>query len=192
MGQGEPLANYENVKTALNLILKYTELGPTNITVSTVGLLPVLDQILTDDTWPNVRLAISLHAADETKRRSLMPSTAPDFFAKLADWCARYQLTRANRRHHLTFEYILLDGVNDSDSDAKALARFVNQCRASIKINLIAFNCVPGLPVTAARRERINEFKAVLRAADLDVTERSSLGADIAAACGQLAGTDQA
>ncbi|MBU0530954.1 23S rRNA (adenine(2503)-C(2))-methyltransferase RlmN, partial [Patescibacteria group bacterium] len=86
MGQGEPLANYENVKTALNLILKYTELGPTNITVSTVGLLPVLDQILTDDTWPNVRLAISLHAADETKRRSLMPSTAPDFFAKLADW----------------------------------------------------------------------------------------------------------
>ncbi len=191
MGQGEPLANYENIKAALNLILEYTDLGPTKITVSTVGLLPVLDQILEDKTWPHVRLAISLHAADETKRRSLVPSTAPDFHAKLIDWCARYQNTLGNRQHHLTFEYILLDGVNDSQEDAKALSRLVNKCRASIKVNLIPFNCVPGLAISAARRERIDQFKKILRAADLDVTERASLGSDIAAACGQLASSDQ-
>src|SRR3989344_2961187 len=86
MGMGEPMSNYEEVKAALNLLLDYTDLGATKITVSTVGILPRLEQILTDKEWPPVRIAVSLHSAIEETRKKIVPSTAPDFIEKLKDW----------------------------------------------------------------------------------------------------------
>ena len=186
MGMGEPLVNLENVKAAIRTWLSYTDLGPTRITVSTVGVLPALEGILTDPDWPAVRIAISLHSPEEESRRKIVPTTAPHFHERLAKWTHDYQAIHGNRRHHVTFEYTLIAGVNDNEEEAKSLVKFVKKTSA-VKVNVIPLNPVDGKSFTASSREGIETFKNVLQNAGINVTERKTMGQDIAAACGQLA-----
>lgn len=184
MGMGEPLANYENVKATLHTWLKYTDIGPTHITVSTVGVLPVLEKILTDPEWPDVRLALSLHSAIAKTRKQIVPTSFEGFLPKLKDWIIRYQKTRGNRRHHLTFEYVMLRDVNDTDEHARALAKLVRDL-GEIKVNLIPYNFTD-MGVQCSLSEQIDRFKLILESGGAPVTLRKTMGDDIAAACGQL------
>lgn len=186
MGMGEPLVNVENVKKAIHTWLDHTDLGPTRITVSTVGVLPVLEDILKDPDWPAVRIAISLHSPEEESRRKIVPTTAPKFHERLAKWTHDYQKIHGNRRHHVTFEYTLIAGVNDNEEEAARLVKFVKTTSA-VKVNVIPLNLVAGKSFTASSRNGIELFKNVLLNAGIDVTQRKTMGQDIAAACGQLA-----
>jgi 23S rRNA (adenine2503-C2)-methyltransferase len=185
MGMGEPLANYEHVKNALNTILKHTDLGPTKITVSSVGVLATLDQILDDPQWPNTRLTISLHSPDPVRRNEIVPSTFPKFHEKLADWTHRYIETLGNRNHHITFAYTLIDKINDTAKDAHALAKYTKKTGAT-KINVIPYNPIFGSNLRTSQQERIDAFKEIIRLYGLDITQRKTMGDDIDAACGQL------
>lgn len=184
MGMGEPLINYENVRDVLNLIVKYTDIGKTKITVSTAGVLPRMRQILTDPLWPHVRLAISLHSVDSQTRKKIMPSSTPTFLDDLAVWAKDYLKIHGNRRHHLTFEYLLLSGINDSEIDAKKLASYVKKI-GDIKVNILIYNSTGAFQ--APSKERAMAFSKVLQDCGVDSTRRSSMGSDIFAACGQLA-----
>jgi len=184
MGMGEPLANYEEVKSTLNTLLHHTDLGKTRITVSTVGVLPRLEQILTDKDWPHVRLAVSLHSAIEETRKKIVPTSYDEFLPKLADWARRYLHKFGNRRHHLTFEYVMLKGVNDTPEHAKALAVFVNRI-GKIKVNLIPYN-LTGVEFQRSSDNTIETFLKTLHDHKLVATTRRTMGDDIAAACGQL------
>jgi 23S rRNA (adenine2503-C2)-methyltransferase len=184
MGMGEPLANYEEVKAALNTLLKFTDLGETRLMVSTVGVLPRLEQLLTDPEWPHVRLAVSLHSAIEETRKKIVPTSYDEFIPKLSDWAKRYLQKFGNRRHHLTFEYVMLKGVNDTPAHAKALAVFVNRI-GRIKVNLIPYN-LTGVEFARSTDSAIDQFLEILHANHLTATTRRTMGDDIAAACGQL------
>lgn len=184
MGMGEPMANYQNVRTALNTWLAHTDLGRTRITVSTVGVLPRLEKLLNDAKWPHVRLAVSLHSADPLVRKQIVPTSYDDFLPKLADWARRYLAKFGNRRHHLTFEYVLLSGVNDTDAQAKRLADFVTSI-GNVRVNLIPYNFT-GIEFQCSEPKRIDHFQAILEKRDVTVTRRRTMGNDIAAACGQL------
>jgi len=185
MGMGEPMNNYENVREALNTILANTGIGPTHITVSSAGVLPRLKKILEDKEWPPVCIAISLHSADPIIRKKIMPSSSPNFLPELYEWAEEYLSKFGNRSHYLTFEYIMLDGVNDSVEDAKKLAAYAKPL-SHAKINLIPYNDAAGEFQTSSQ-EKIFAFMEVLQDAGLDVTRRQSLGGSIKAACGQLA-----
>ncbi len=184
MGMGEPLANYEEVKKTLNTLLKFTDLGETRIMVSTVGVLPRLEQILTDSDWPHIRLAVSLHSAIEETRKKIVPTSYDDFLPKLSNWAKRYLQKFGNRRHHLTFEYVMLKGVNDTPAHAKALAVFVNRI-GRIKVNLIPYN-LTGVEFARSTDSAIEQFLQILHSNHLIATTRRTMGDDIAAACGQL------
>ncbi|KKR57740.1 MAG: putative dual-specificity RNA methyltransferase RlmN [Candidatus Uhrbacteria bacterium GW2011_GWE2_40_58] len=184
MGMGEPLMNYETVKSAINLLIRMTDIGPTKITVSTVGILPRLEQILTDTQWPDVRIAISLHSADAKIRQSIIPSSSPDFLKRLKSWARTYEEHLGNRRHHLTFEYIMLERVNDSEEEAQKLVSFLSHLER-IKVNLIPYNNTRR-DLSATQENQINQFMRILENAGITVTVRRSLGQDIDAACGQL------
>lgn len=186
MGMGEPLANYENVKTTIHTWIKYTDLGPTKIMVSTVGILTQMTKLLTDPEWPPVRIAISLHSANQKKREEIVLSTVPDFIKLLAEWSHKYEQTLGNRNHKLTFEYTLISGVNDTPELAKELAGYIVKTSVK-KINVIPYNPVQGKAFTRADKERIDAFKEILREHGIDVTQRKTMGDDINAACGQLA-----
>jgi 23S rRNA (adenine2503-C2)-methyltransferase len=184
MGMGEPLANYQNVKNCIESILKHTEIGPTRITVSTVGLIPMLTKILNDETWPPVRLAVSLHSADPKTRSAIMPSSYPQFLDKLVEWTDAYFQKFSTRRRHITFEYVMLSKVNDTAKHAQALIRFARRV-GKVRINLIPYNFTgevyrDSLPADFA------QFEEALREAGVLVTKRRTMGDDIAAACGQL------
>lgn len=184
MGMGEPLANYENVKNALQTWLKYTDLGPTHITVSTVGVLPMLEKLLTDPDWPAVRLAVSLHSADPQTRHEIVPTSYDQFLPKIEDWTRRYFEHFGNRRHHLTFEYVLLRDINDTDHHAEVLSKMAARL-GKVKVNLIPYNFTD-LGYTRTTDEQIARFRAALEARDVPVMVRKTMGDDIAAACGQL------
>jgi len=184
MGMGEPLANYDNVKESIRLLLAHTDLGPTHITVSTVGLLPMLRKVLRDPEWPAVRLAVSLHSADAATRKAMMPSSFDTFLEDLIIWTAEYFEKHESRRRHLTFEYVMLSKVNDTEHHAEALIRFARRV-GKVRINLIPYNFTgsvyrDSLPADFAR------FEALLKDAGVTVTRRRTMGDDIAAACGQL------
>ncbi|KKT70136.1 MAG: YloN [Candidatus Uhrbacteria bacterium GW2011_GWE2_45_35] len=185
MGMGEPMNNYESVREALNSILTNTGIGPTHITVSSAGVLPRLNKILDDKEWPPVCIAISLHSADPIIRKKIMPSSGPNFLPELAEWAEAYLKLFGNRSHYLTFEYIMLDGVNDSAEDAKKLAAYTKPLSRA-KINLIAYNDAAG-QFKPSSPEKIQAFMNIILAAGVDVTRRQSLGGAIQAACGQLA-----
>lgn len=184
MGMGEPLANYDNVKATLQTWLKYTDLGPTHITVSTVGLIPVLENLLKDPDWPAVRLAISLHSADPVTRKEIVPSSYDGFLEKLEDWTFRYLEKFTGRRQHLTFEYVMLQNVNDTPDHAAKLAQLAQRV-GRVKINLIPYNFTD-LGFQRSIHERTAIFKELLEESGLTVTVRKTMGDDIAAACGQL------
>lgn len=190
MGMGEPLANYENVKKSLNLLLKNTEIGCTRITVSTAGLLPQMKKILEDPEWPNVRIALSLHSADPVLRKKMMPSTPEDFFPELAQWMKKSSAKNPARRNHITFEYILIEDINERKEDAQKLIRFARLAGVPLKVNLIPYNKTLGNPFTKSALEKQRSFQKMLEHADITTTLRRPLGDDIAGACGQLAGKE--
>jgi len=184
MGMGEPMANYDNVKAAIRTLLDRTDVGPTRITVSSVGLLPQLEALLDDKDWPPVRLAISLHSADPATRRELMPTSYEGFLERLAAWSNRYLLEKGGRRRHVTFEYVLLAGVNDTPRHAELLVAFVRSAGRA-RVNLIPYNATAS-GFTGSDETATQNFLAALERAGIDATRRRSMGADIAAACGQL------
>ncbi|OIQ01975.1 MAG: hypothetical protein COZ27_02580 [Candidatus Moranbacteria bacterium CG_4_10_14_3_um_filter_41_65] len=184
MGMGEPLANYENVKESLRLFFAYTDIGITRITVSTVGLLPMLRKILDDETWPAVRLAVSLHSADGDTRRRMMPSSYASFLDDLAEWTARYFQKFESRRRHLTFEYVMLSKINDTESHAEALIAFAYRV-GNVRINLIPYNFT-GSVYRDSLPGDFMRFQKQLEDAGITVTRRKTMGDDISAACGQL------
>lgn len=186
MGMGEPLVNYDNVKTTIHTWLKHTDLGRTHITVSTVGVLPLLDRLLEDPSWPHTRVAVSLHSADLKTRKNIVPTSHPEFLSKLAEWAKRYQAKWGNRRHYLTFEHVMLDGVNDTEEHARQLANFSNKV-GDVHVNLIPWNAVGNTPFAATSRKTLDTFTRILEQRGVSVTVRRNMGMDIAAACGQLA-----
>ena len=182
MGMGEPLANYAAVVKAIR-ILTDARLGlgysPRRITVSTVGLVPAIERLGREDL--KVNLAISLHGATDDVRGRLMPINRSWNLAALMSALQRYPLAP---RQRIFFEYVLLDGVNDADDDARALARLLRGLRA--KVNLIPFNDWDASGFRRPPLPRILAFQKILMNAGLTTTVRWSKGEDIGAACGQL------
>ncbi len=184
MGMGEPLANYAHVKEAINEWLNFVEIGPTRITVSTVGMLPQMEKLLTDPEWPGIKFAVSLHSADRTIRKEIVPTSYPDFLPRLQQWCKEYLQRFGTRGKHLTFEYVMLDQTNDSLEDAKKLANYVNRT-GPIKVNLIPYNRTSN-PFERTKSEGLEQFLEMLKSKGVTATIRDTQGQDIEAACGQL------
>ena len=186
MGMGEPLANFDNVIAALQLMLDDLAYGLSRrrVTVSTAGLVPAIDRLR--EACP-VALAVSLHAANDALRDRLVPINRKYPIKELLAACIRY-LERAPR-NFIMFEYVMLDGVNDSVRDARELVALVKD--VPCKINLIPFNGFPGSGYARSAPEAISRFRDVLMRAGLLATIRKTRGDDIEAACGQLAGQVQ-
>ena len=180
MGMGEPLANYPRLHRALTVMTSEWGMGisPRRITVSTVGLASSMDRLLAD--FP-VHLAVSLHATTDEVRDRIAPINRRFPLRVLIDSCKALPIAR---RRRITFEYVMLAGVNDSLDDARRLAKMLAPLRA--KVNLIFFNPFPGTPFVPSSRERVEDFQAILHRGNLTATIRESRGRDIAAACGQL------
>ena len=182
MGMGEPLANYANLVTALK-ILTDARLGlsysPKRVTVSTVGLVPAIDRLGREDL--KVNLAVSLHAASDDVRSRLMPVNKAFDVEALMAAVRRYPLTT---RQRVFFEYVLLDGINDSPEEAQRLAKLLRGVKS--KVNLIPFNDWEGSSHRRPPLARILAFQAILLDAGITTTVRWSKGEDIGAACGQL------
>jgi len=183
MGMGEPLLNLDNVLPALRLMLDDNAYGLSRrrVTVSTAGVVPGMDRLR--DECP-VALAVSLHAPNDALRDRLVPLNRKYPLRELLKACNRY-LEKAPR-DFITFEYVMLDGVNDGDARARELAAISREVRC--KYNLIPFNPFPRSGFERSGDERIRRFAAVLQQAGVTVTTRKTRGDDIAAACGQLAG----
>jgi 23S rRNA (adenine2503-C2)-methyltransferase len=183
MGMGEPLLNLDHVIPALRLMLDDNAYGLSRrrVTVSTAGVVPGIDRLR--DECP-VALAISLHAPNDDLRDRLVPLNRKYPLAELIAACNRY-LDKAPR-DFITFEYVMLDGVNDGEAQARELIGFAARVRS--KFNLIPFNPFPNSGFQRSPAERIRGFAEVLQSAGLTVTTRKTRGDDIAAACGQLAG----
>jgi 23S rRNA (adenine2503-C2)-methyltransferase len=183
MGMGEPLLNLDNVIPALRLMLDDNAYGLSRrrVTVSTAGVIPGLERLR--DECP-VALAVSLHAPNDELRDRLVPVNRKYPLERLIAACKRY-LDKAPR-DFITFEYVMLDGVNDSDAHARELVTLAAKVRS--KFNLIPFNPFPNSEFRRSPPERIRGFAEILQRAGLTVTVRKTRGDDIAAACGQLAG----
>jgi 23S rRNA (adenine2503-C2)-methyltransferase len=186
MGMGEPLANFDNVVPALRLFLDDNAYGLSRrrVTLSTSGLVPWIDRLR--DECP-VALAVSLHAPTDALRDRLVPINRKHPLASLMAACLRY-LERAPR-DFVTFEYVMLDGINDQPAHAQALIALVRD--VPCKLNLIPFNPFPGSEFATSPRERIRGFAHALQDAGIVATIRKTRGDDIDAACGQLAGQVQ-
>ncbi len=186
MGMGEPLLNYDNLVPALRLMLDDNAYGLSRrrVTVSTAGLVPMIDRLR--DDCP-VALAVSLHASNDALRDELMPINRKYPLKYLLGACMRY-LDRAPR-DFITFEYVMLDGINDGDTHARELIGLLAD--VPCKINLIPFNPFAGSGYTCSPRDRIRHFSEKLNGADILTTTRKTRGDDIDAACGQLAGQIQ-
>jgi 23S rRNA (adenine2503-C2)-methyltransferase len=183
MGMGEPLANFDNVVAALSIFLDDNAYGLSRrrVTLSTSGLVPAIDRLR--DACP-VALAVSLHAPNDALRERLVPINRKYPLAELLAACVRY-LDRAPR-DFVTFEYVMLDGVNDQPAHAHELAALVRD--VPCKFNLIPFNPFAGSEFRTSPRRRILDFQKILMDAGLVTTVRKTRGDDIDAACGQLAG----
>ena len=186
MGMGEPLANFDNVVTALHLMLDDNAYGLSRrrVTVSTSGIVPAMDRLR--DACP-VALAVSLHAPHDALRDQLVPINQKYPLVELMAACRRY-LERAPR-DFITFEYVMLDGVNDADEHARQLVELVRD--VPCKFNLIPFNPFPGSDFRRSPADRIRRFAAILIDAGIVTTTRKTRGEDVDAACGQLAGQVQ-
>ncbi|MGD9949688.1 MAG: 23S rRNA (adenine(2503)-C(2))-methyltransferase RlmN [Desulfobulbus sp.] len=182
MGMGEPLANFDNLLDAISILTEQRGLDFSNrrITVSTCGLVPQMKE-LGDRT--DVNLAVSLHAANDAVRTSMMPINKRYPIAELIETCRTY---RQKRRKRIMFEYTLLEGVNDSDADALQLAELLRP--VPCKINLLAVNPAGDDRFRSPSKERILQFQKILRDHEYTIFIRTSRGEDISAACGQLAG----
>jgi 23S rRNA (adenine2503-C2)-methyltransferase len=181
MGMGEPLHNYDNTMKALRMLHAEEGLAisPRRITLSTVGIVPGLDRLAMEPLMPN--LAISLHATTEELRTALVPPNAKYSLAAILAACRRFPLKKRSR---ITFEYVLLDGVNDTPEDARRLAKLLSGIKA--KVNVIPLNPAPGIPYERPSDARVDRFAQILADRHLTVSVRKSRGRDIRAACGQL------
>ena len=182
MGMGEPLANYAATVKSLRILMDPHAIGlsPRRITVSTVGVVSGIERLAREDL--KVRVAISLHATTDEVRDRLMPVNKGFDLAALLAACRRFPLPM---RQRMTFEYVLLDGVNDTLEDARRLVKLLHGIRA--KVNLIPFNAWDGAPFERPPLQRVLAFQARLLEHGLTATVRWSKGEDIGAACGQLA-----
>jgi 23S rRNA (adenine2503-C2)-methyltransferase len=185
MGMGEPLLNYENVVRAIRIMLDDFAYGLSKrrVTLSTAGVVPAIQRLREDC---DVSLAVSLHAADDMLRNELVPLNRKYPIQTLLQACKDYV---GEGRRRVTFEYVLLDGVNDSDADARRLIRCLEGVPA--KVNLIPFNPFPRTRYRRSSDARIDRFFGILNAAGIVTITRRTRGHDIDAACGQLAGRFQ-
>jgi 23S rRNA (adenine2503-C2)-methyltransferase len=181
MGMGEPLANFSNLQNALEILNSPwgVGIGARRITISTSGLAPQI-RLLADNPL-QVRLAISLHGATNEVRQQIMPVNRKYPLEELLEACA-YHASRKKQR--ITFEYILIEGINDRREDALSLVEIAKRVQA--KVNCIPYNTVDGLPWKRPGEERLDAFMAVLERGGIPATIRREKGHDIAAACGQL------
>lgn len=181
MGMGEPLHNYDDTMKALRMLASEHGLGinPKRVTLSTVGLVPMLDRLASEPVMPN--LAISLHATSEEQRAALVPSTRKYSLEDVLDACQRFPVSKRGR---ITFEYVLLAGVNDSPEDARRLVRLLSGIKG--KVNLIPLNAAPGIPFERPSDGAVDRFARILSEHGVPVSVRKSRGRDIRAACGQL------
>ena len=181
MGMGEPLHNYENTMKALRILNDKHgfALSPKRVTLSTVGVLPALERLATETFMPN--LAISLHATTEDQRDALVPVNRRYGLEDILEAARKFPLKRRNR---ITFEYVLLRGVNDTPEDARRLVRMLGNIRC--KVNLIPLNEAAGISFRRPSDESVNAFARILVDGGLTVSVRKSRGRDIRAACGQL------
>ena len=186
MGMGEPLANFDNVVSAMKIMLDDYGYGLSRrrVTLSTSGMVPAMDRLA--EQLP-VALAVSLHAPDDKLRDRLVPINKKYPLKELMAACKRY--IKVAPRDFVTFEYVMLDGVNDSVEQAKQLVELVKG--VSCKFNLIPFNPFPDSGFERSSPERIGAFRDVLMQAGLVTTTRKTRGDDIDGACGQLAGQVQ-
>ena len=184
MGMGEPLENYENVLKAIRIITADTGIGfsKRRVTLSTCGIPPMIDRLGKDAC---VNLAVSLNAPDNETRSFLMPINKRYPLETLLEACREYQMPR---RRRLTFEYILIEGVNSSPKDAERLARLLRGIRC--KVNIIPFNEYPGSAFKTPAEADVEAFRNLLIKHNYTAIIRSSRGSDILAACGQLSGRE--
>ena len=181
MGMGEPLHNYDHTMKALRIL--HAEHGlavsPRRVTLSTVGIVPGLEKLAREPLMPN--LAVSLHATTDEQRTALVPPNRKYPLAAILEACRRFPLKKRSR---ITFEYVMLAGVNDSPDEARQLAKLLAGIKA--KVNLIPLNPAPGIPYERPSDERVDRFAQILADRHLTVSVRKSRGRDIRAACGQL------
>ena len=182
MGMGEPMANEPAVWESVERLHGDIGLSARHITISTVGLIPGI-RTLAERPLP-VNLAVSLHAANDELRDELVPINRRYPLDDLLDACAGYLAAR-NRR--ISFEWAMIDGVNDRESDAAELAALCRRLRPSAHDNLIPLNATPGYPTRGTPLRRVHEFRDVLAGLGVNATVRQNRGNDIDAACGQLA-----
>ncbi|QUI82849.1 23S rRNA (adenine(2503)-C(2))-methyltransferase RlmN [Xanthomonas arboricola pv. corylina] len=192
MGMGEPLMNFDNVVRAMSVMrddLGYG-LASKRVTLSTSGLVPMIDRLSTES---DVSLAVSLHAANDALRESLVPLNKKYPIAELMESCARY-LRGNKKRDSVTFEYTLMKGINDQPEHARQLARLMRQFDNAVqskdagKVNLIPFNPFPGTRYERSGETEIRAFQKILLDAQVLTMVRRTRGDDIDAACGQLKG----
>ena len=182
MGQGEPLLNFDAVMAAVRILLDPEGVGitPKHMTLSTSGIVPGIEKLAQEKVRP--KLAISLNASNDEQRDKLMPINRKYPLDVLFEACKKYPL---RTWEHLTFEYVLLGGANDSPEDARRVAKLLAPLK-SVKVNLIPWN--PGeLPYKEPSEERIEEFRRILNDKSIPAFVRYSRGRDVMAACGQLA-----
>ena len=183
MGMGEPLANYDHTLKAIELMVhpEAFKFSSRRVTLSTVGLLPELERLSKEKI--SFRLAISLNASDEETRSYLMPVNRRYPLKELLRVCRNFPLRPRTR---ITFEYVMVEGLNDSPQDAKRLFKLLRGIPS--KVNLIPLNESPGIPFRTPPEEKVKAFQEILMKSGLTAIIRASKGADISAACGQLQG----
>ena len=183
MGMGEPLANYQNTLKAIELMAhpEAFKFSSRRVTLSTVGLLPELEQLAREKV--RFRLAISLNASDEETRGHLMPINRRHPLKRILEVCRKFPL---QPRARITFEYVMLQGENDSLEDAKRLLKMLKGIPS--KVNLIPLNEALGIPFEKPSEERVKQFQEILIEGGITTIVRASKGTDISAACGQLQG----
>ncbi|RMF74999.1 MAG: 23S rRNA (adenine(2503)-C(2))-methyltransferase RlmN, partial [Alphaproteobacteria bacterium] len=183
MGMGEPLYNFDNVKKALLTVMDEAgiQLSRRRITLSTAGVVPMMARCGEEI---GVNLAVSLHAVRDEIRDEIVPLNRKWKIAELLEACARYP--GANNARRITFEYVMLKDVNDSDADARELVRLLRAWRIPAKVNLIPFNPWPGSPYECSDWARIERFSEIIFSSGISAPIRTPRGRDIMAACGQL------
>jgi 23S rRNA (adenine2503-C2)-methyltransferase len=182
MGMGEPLANETATRAAVERIHDDIGISARHLTVSTVGIIPGIRQLA---EWPlPVNLAVSLHAARDELRNELVPINKRYPIDDLVDACNDYLV---ERRRRVSFEWALIDRVNDTRRDANELARLCKRLRPNAHVNLIPLNPTPGWPTRGSSPQRVREFADILTDLGVNATIRKNRGTDIDAACGQLA-----
>jgi 23S rRNA (adenine2503-C2)-methyltransferase len=183
MGMGEPLYNFDHVRDALRIVMDGDglALSKRRITLSTSGVVPMMARAGEEI---GVNLAVSLHATNKAVRDEIVPLNRKYGIEELLEACAAYP--GASNARRITFEYVMLDGVNDSDDDARELIRLIKFYKLPAKVNLIPFNPWPGAPYQCSPPERVRRFSAIVFDAGISAPVRTPRGRDIDAACGQL------